>query len=73
MDNDKYESELTRRYLLNSHSRGGLEEVVGEEETMESITGDELSAGPSQPEDYLFMNQWEGNELTKSYFSQSYE
>ncbi|WP_410771501.1 hypothetical protein [Fontibacillus sp. BL9] len=73
MDNDKYESELTRRYLLNSHSRGSLEEVVSEEEMMDSGSGEEMSADPGRPGDYLFMNQWEGNELTRSYFNQSYE
>ncbi len=60
---DKYESELTRRYLLNSHSRGSLEEVVSEEEAVDSASG----------EGNLFMNQWEGTEQTRMYFNQSYE
>ncbi|MNI17001.1 hypothetical protein D3C73_703570 [compost metagenome] len=32
------ESELTRRYLLNSHSRGSLEEVISDEEGYEATT-----------------------------------
>ncbi|SDF52472.1 hypothetical protein SAMN04488542_11249 [Fontibacillus panacisegetis] len=35
---EKYESELTRRYLLNSHSRGSLEEVISDEEGFEAET-----------------------------------
>ncbi|MBA9084381.1 hypothetical protein FHR92_000835 [Fontibacillus solani] len=35
---EKYESELTRRYLLNSHSRGSLEEVISDEEGFEAAT-----------------------------------
>ncbi|MNW51261.1 hypothetical protein D3C74_287430 [compost metagenome] len=33
---ESFESELTRRYLLNSHSRGSLEEVIPDEEGMEA-------------------------------------
>lgn len=40
---EKYESELTRRYLLNSHSRGSLEEVISDEEGLET-TADMLAA-----------------------------
>lgn len=29
---DDHDSELTRRYLLNSHSRGSLEEVASEDD-----------------------------------------
>ncbi|MNI86533.1 hypothetical protein D3C73_1436360 [compost metagenome] len=35
---EKYDSELTRRYLLNSHSRGSLEEVISDEEGFEAAT-----------------------------------
>lgn len=60
---DKYDSELTRRYLLNSHSRGNLEEVFGEEEMMESALGEDLSA----------MQDGSDENLTWKYFAQSYE
>lgn len=69
----KYESELTRRFLLNSHSRGSLEEVVSDEEAVDSGSEDGMSMDASRPEDNLFTNQWEGTEQTRMYFIQSYE
>ncbi|WP_435924078.1 hypothetical protein [Paenibacillus sp. DYY-L-2] len=60
---DNYDSELTRRYLLNSNSRGNLEEVFGEHEMMESALGEDLS------------DERDGSDenLTWKYFAQSYE
>lgn len=69
----KYESELTRRFLLNSHSRGSLEEVVSEEEAVDSVNDEGMSMDAGRPEDNLFTNQWEGTEQTRMYFIQSYE
>lgn len=58
MDYD--ESELTRRCLLNSHSRGSLEEVAGEDD----IVG--ASYGSSDGEN-------EGPDATRLFMMQAYE
>ncbi|MDQ0091359.1 hypothetical protein J2T12_004796 [Paenibacillus anaericanus] len=67
------ESELTRRYLLNSHSRGSLEEVVSEEDSLEFEDEAGHPSGTVQWSNSQFMKQWEGRETTQSYFLESYD
>ncbi|MGG6313021.1 hypothetical protein [Paenibacillus macerans] len=72
----KYESELTRRYLLNSNSRGSLEEVVSNETPADDnylLCGDDEDCGEGDMGNQQFMRQWEGRVTTHAYFRQSYE
>ncbi|MGG1612680.1 hypothetical protein [Paenibacillus sp. FSL K6-2441] len=71
----KYESELTRRYLLNSNSRGSLEEVVTNESDEESgmLCGDDEVCDEGDLGNHRFMKEWEGRVTTHAYFRQSYE
>ncbi|WP_223068852.1 hypothetical protein [Paenibacillus caui] len=69
-------SELTRQFLLNSHSRGSLNEVLGEDDLVEfaeeaefGVDGDEESLHEEEP----FYKQWEGRDLTRKYYLQSYD
>ncbi|WP_334077721.1 hypothetical protein [Paenibacillus sanfengchensis] len=68
---DKFESELTRRYLLNSQSRGSLEEVVGEDENLDLEMGAQTT-GQETMQEGRFSDQWEGKEETRNFFLQSY-
>jgi|GEM_PF-6522026 len=68
---DKFESELTRRYLLNSQSRGSLEEVVGEDESL-NLDQDARTAGQDEKGGDNFSDQWEGKDQTHDFFLQSY-
>lgn len=72
----KFESELTRRYLLNSNSRGSLEEVVSNEVRQEEegpLCGDEDCTEDEHLGNHQFMKQWEGRSKTHAFFRQSYE
>lgn len=50
---EQYESELTRRYLLNSHSRGSLEEVVAEEDAIELHNVQNLELDSTETKAYM--------------------
>lgn len=67
------ESELTRRYLLNSHSRGSLEEVVSEDDSLEFGDEEEFQAGKEPWSNHQFMQQWAGRGTTQSFVLESYE
>jgi hypothetical protein len=67
------ESELTRRYLLNSHSRGSLEEVVSEVDSLEFGDEEELQSGAEPWSNQQFMQEWDGRDTTQSFFLKSYE
>lgn len=54
------ESELTRRYLLNSHSRGSLEELVPLDDSLEFGDEEELRSGTEPWSNHQFMQQWDG-------------
>lgn len=74
----KFESELTRGYLLNSNSRGSLEEVTtNEAETQEynMLCGDDEDCGEGEDHmgNHRFMREWEGRVQTHAYFRRSYE
>jgi hypothetical protein len=67
------EVELTRRYLLNSHSRGSLEEVVSEDEQLELVDDRESSAQPSEDiTPSLFEEEQAGKEKIAHYLRQYY-
>lgn len=71
----QFNSELTRKYLLNSHSRGSLEEVTAMDAESE-FTDQEVQMGYSEP--WLGggnqeVGSREGQELTQDYFRQYYE
>ncbi|GGA52128.1 hypothetical protein [Paenibacillus physcomitrellae] len=64
--------EMTRAMLLNSQSRGSLEEVAGEDDPVEwtSLTGvNAADTGEEEP----FYAQWEGRDLTRQMYLQSYD
>ncbi|ANS73185.1 hypothetical protein AWM70_00120 [Paenibacillus yonginensis] len=64
--------ELTRAMLLNSQSRGSLEEVAGEDDSVEwkGLSGEQtLDPGEEAP----FYAQWEGRDLTRQMYLQSYD
>lgn len=70
----QFNSELTRKYLLNSHSRGSLEEVTAIEAEVE-FADQELLIHNSP---WLIGNNQEagskeGQELTQRYFRQYYD
>ena len=67
---DKFESELTRRYLLNSQSRGSLEEVVGEDESLDLVVDAQTAGQEGKGDD--FSDRWEGKDETRDFFLQSY-
>ena len=67
------ESELTRRYLLNSHSRGGLEEVVPLDDSLEYGDEEEFQTRNEPWSNHQFMQQWDGKGTTQSFFLKSYE
>ncbi|GJM83913.1 hypothetical protein [uncultured Paenibacillus sp.] len=71
----KYESELTRRYLLNSNSRGSLEEVVTNDAAEDGgvLCGDDEACDEGHMGNHQFMKEWEGRVTTHAYFRQSYE
>lgn len=52
---EQFESELTRRYLLNSHSRGSLEEVAAEEDAVEFRNVEELELDSTETLTYMRM------------------
>jgi len=67
------EVELTRRYLLNSHSRGSLEEVVSEDEQLELVDGRESSVHASEDiTPSLFEEEQVGKEKIAHYLRQYY-
>lgn len=72
----KYDSEQTRRYLLDENSRGSLEEVVSNEvdsdENADFLCGDDCGDG-ERLGNRQFMKEWEGRVQTHAYFRQSYE
>ncbi|GAA0409897.1 hypothetical protein [Paenibacillus motobuensis] len=67
------EAELTRRYLLNSHSRGSLEEVVSEDEQLELADGREQAIQISEDiPPTLFEEEQSGKEKIAYYLRQYY-
>ncbi|MBP2000874.1 hypothetical protein J2Z69_001905 [Paenibacillus shirakamiensis] len=68
----KFESELTRRYLLNSHSREGLDEVVQDHEDVEFGSEDEIEGSNESMENEVFLNG-EGQKKTRDLYRESYE
>ncbi|MEF2967805.1 hypothetical protein V3851_18405 [Paenibacillus sp. M1] len=70
---EKYESDLTRRFLLNSHSRGSLDEVVGEDDMVEFASEALFVGEENDSVDQQFIKEWDGKEITWRYFNQSYE
>lgn len=69
------EAELTRRYLLNSHSRGSLEEVISVDEPVELESGlvglvDGNSSGNQLMN--LFEGEQAGKEKIAEYLRQYY-
>ncbi|MNJ58353.1 hypothetical protein D3C77_539820 [compost metagenome] len=71
----QFNSELTRKYLLNSHSRGSLEEVTSVDAEIDA-ENQELMTNDTQP--WLDKNNFgvgssEGNELTQTYFREYYD
>ncbi|AWB43403.1 hypothetical protein DCC85_03645 [Paenibacillus sp. CAA11] len=71
----KFKSELTRKMLLNSNSRGSLEEVADEDTAIEFGADEEFMG--ERPVNLLenehFLGQWEGKEETHAFFRHSYE
>ncbi|RRJ63939.1 hypothetical protein EHV15_14115 [Paenibacillus oralis] len=72
----KYDSEQTRRYLLNESARGSLEEIVSNEadpeENADFLCGDDCG-DQERLGNQQFMKEWEGRVQTHAYFRQSYE
>lgn len=67
-------AELTRAMLLNSHSRGSLQEVAGDDDPVE--TPGLAEAGQQQEqadENAAVYSQWEGRDLTRQLFLESYD
>lgn len=62
-------SEMTRAFLLNSHSRGSLEEVAGEDD----ILGFSAEGGQDEEDEPAFYYNWEGRDLTRKMYLQSYD
>lgn len=54
---DDHELELTRRYLLNSHSRGSLEEVASEDDVIGIRTDFNESGMDNSDETSLYLRQ----------------
>lgn len=69
----KFQSELTRRYLLNSNSRGSLEEVASEDDSVEFGEEEDYLSDSEPMGNDRFMKQWDGRDTTHAYFRQSYE
>ncbi|WP_138496431.1 hypothetical protein [Paenibacillus pinistramenti] len=65
--------EETRAMLLNSQSRGSLHEVAGEDDRVElgGLTGS--AAGDGEGENAPFYYSWEGRDLTRKMYLQSYD
>ncbi|GIP60566.1 hypothetical protein QNH46_04690 [Paenibacillus woosongensis] len=71
----KFHSELTRKYLLNSQSRGSLEEVT-EIDAEEEFAAQEQPLQDDEPwlaGDIPGGGSSEGQELTQNYFRQYYD
>lgn len=68
----KFESETTRKFLLNSNSRGSLNEVVREDEELE-LAAEEGVEEEMGLENRHFFSKWDGREETHAYFRHSYE
>ncbi|MNJ45708.1 hypothetical protein D3C77_408160 [compost metagenome] len=69
----QFSSELTRKYLLNSHSRGSLDEVAA----MDAVSTDQqLREDYSEPwlgEGSQGVDSMEGQQLTQDFFRLYYE
>lgn len=64
--------ELTRALLLNSHSRGSLQEVAGDDDPVETL-GQAGVESQDDEENAAVYSHWEGRDLTRQMFLESYD
>ncbi|WP_019639855.1 hypothetical protein [Paenibacillus fonticola] len=71
----QFDSELTRQYLLNSQSRGSLEEVISIDADQQMEDQEQLNNvyRPWLDQDEPSNGSKEGKELTEQFFRQYYE